>query len=189
MAQDVGADGDDDRARTAALGGRAGAARRPARRALDAERALDAGDHDAGMALATALGEWSDLGGYELEGRWDAACRQIVRDGFADLADLPCDLLSGGERKRLVLHLLFASDAGVLLLDEPDNFLDVPAKRWLEELVTASRKTVLLISHDRTLLAAASRSVITLEGSGAWVHGGSYATLSRGARGAPAPHG
>jgi ATPase subunit of ABC transporter with duplicated ATPase domains len=93
-----------------------------------------------------------------------------------ELADRPAVTLSGGERKRLVLDLLFSSDADVLLLDEPDNFLDVPAKQALERQVTASKKTVLLISHDRDVLAGAVRSILTLEGSGAWLHGGSYAT-------------
>ena len=64
----------------------------------------------------------------------------------------------------------------MLLLDEPDNFLDVPAKRALEERIRATRKTVLLISHDRELLRAACDAIVTLEGRGAWVHGGSYAT-------------
>ena len=57
--------------------------------------------------------------------------------------------LSGGERKQLVLDVLFSSDADVLLLDEPDNFLDVPAKLELERRVRESRKTILMISHDR----------------------------------------
>ena len=57
------------------------------------------------------------------------ACRRIARAGLDEIGDRPAATLSGGERKRLVLDLLFASDAQVLLLDEPDNFLDVPAKR------------------------------------------------------------
>ena len=68
------------------------------------------------------------------------------------------------------------SDAEVLLLDEPDNFLDVPAKRSLEQRISTAKKTVLMISHDRELLAAAVSSIVTLEGNGAWVHGGSYTT-------------
>src|SRR3954454_12695700 len=145
-------------------------------RVLAAERALAAGDDRAGMELGTAIGEWSGLGGYELEGQWDAACRRIVRSSFTEVADRPAVTLSGGERKRLVLDVLLASDADVLLLDEPDNFLDVPAKRELEEQIRGSRKTILLISHDRDLLASAVKSVLTLEGNRAWTHPGSYAT-------------
>jgi ATPase subunit of ABC transporter with duplicated ATPase domains len=67
----------------------------------------------------------------------------------------------------------------VLLLDEPDNFLDVPAKLELERRLKSSRKTVLIISHDRELLSTAVGGVVTLEGNGAWTHGGSYATYPR----------
>ena len=133
---------------------------------LRAERELAAGDDDAGVRLGEAIGTWSELGGYELEGKWDAACRRITRAGLDDMGDRPAPTLSGGERKRLVLELLFASDAPVLLLDE----------RELEALIRATRKTILVISHDRELLTAACDAIVTLEGSGAWVHGGSYAT-------------
>src|SRR5262249_40840597 len=95
---------------------------------------------------------------------------------FEELADRAAVTLSGGERKQLVLDVLFASDANVLLLDEPDNFLDVPAKLALERRIRESKKTVLMISHDREGLSGAVRSIVTLEGNGAWVHGGSYAT-------------
>jgi ATPase subunit of ABC transporter with duplicated ATPase domains len=81
-----------------------------------------------------------------------------------------------------VLAALFASDASVLLLDEPDNFLDIPAKRELETLISSSKKTVLLISHDRELLSGATNTIVTLESSGAWVHGDSYRTYADGRR-------
>ncbi|HVL96902.1 MAG TPA: ABC-F family ATP-binding cassette domain-containing protein [Solirubrobacteraceae bacterium] len=174
MAQDVGAAGGTVRElllQAAPLG-----LRDPGLRMLAAERALAAGDEAAGIELGEAIGAWSELGGYELEGRWDAACRRIVRAGLSDVGDRDATQLSGGERKRLVCDLLFASDAPILLLDEPDNFLDVPAKRWLEELIANSGKTVLMISHDRELLAGACDAIVTLEGNGCWVHGGSYAT-------------
>src|SRR3954471_19643314 len=176
MPQDVGV-GDDARTVREMLTALAPHALRSAgERMLAAERALAAGDGNAGVELGTAIGEWSGLGGYEVEGQWDAACRRIVRASFADVADRPAVTLSGGERKRLVLDVLMTSDADVLLLDEPDNFLDIPAKRALERQIAQSKKTVLLISHDRELLAGAVNAIVTLEGHGAWKHGGSYAT-------------
>ena len=75
-----------------------------------------------------------------------------------------------------MLDVLFEGEAQVLLLDEPDNFLDVPAKLELEARIAASRKTVLLISHDRDLLGAACNAILTLEANGTWLHGGSYTT-------------
>ncbi|WP_372792163.1 ABC-F family ATP-binding cassette domain-containing protein, partial [Paraconexibacter sp.] len=128
----------------------------------------------AGIAFAEAIDDWGRGGGYELEAQWDAACRRVVGQGMAEVGERPAVSLSGGERKRLVLDLLLASDAQVLLLDEPDNFLDIPGKRALEAAVRASRKTILMISHDREVLSKAVDTIVTLEGSGAWVHGGSY---------------
>jgi ATPase subunit of ABC transporter with duplicated ATPase domains len=145
-------------------------------RMLEAERRLAEGDSDAGIALGEAIGDWSAAGGYELEGQWDAACRRIVGAPLSDVGDRASTAVSGGERKRLILELLLAGDAEILLLDEPDNFLDVPAKHALEARIKASPKTILLISHDRELLAGAVDTIVTLEGHGAWVHGGSYAT-------------
>jgi ATPase subunit of ABC transporter with duplicated ATPase domains len=143
---------------------------------LEGERELEAGDASAGVRVGEAIGSWSQLGGYQLEGQWDAACRRILRAGLQEVGDRPAVTLSGGERKRLVLDVLFASDAPILLLDEPDNFLDVRAKGDLERQLQASQKTVLVISHDRALLSAACDSIVTLEGNGAWVHGESYAS-------------
>src|SRR3954447_20243044 len=75
MPQNVGV-GDDERSARQLLPSRPPRALRPAgERMLAAERALAAGDDQAGMDLGAAIGEWSSLGGYELEGQWGAACR------------------------------------------------------------------------------------------------------------------
>ncbi len=176
MPQDVGVGADGRTVRELLLSLAAAAIRRAGEAVVREERELAAGDSAAGMRLGAAIGDWSMLGGYELEGRWDASCRRIVRVPFAGLADRPAETLSGGERKQLVLDVLLASDAEILLLDEPDNFLDVTAKLALERDLRACRKTVLVISHDREVLSTAVSTIVTLEGSGAWVHGGSYAT-------------
>jgi ATPase subunit of ABC transporter with duplicated ATPase domains len=180
MPQDVGAESDESQTVRELLVVQAPhALKRAGLQMIEAEKRLAQGDDAAGMQLGTAIGEWSELGGYELEAQWDAAARSIVRASFGEIADRPAQTLSGGERKRLVLDVLFASDADVLLLDEPDNFLDVPAKRALERQIATSKKTVLLISHDRELLSTAVDSIVTLEGNGAWVHGASYATYAQ----------
>jgi ATPase subunit of ABC transporter with duplicated ATPase domains len=176
MAQDVGAAGDSRSVRELLLSLAPLAVRLAGERVLGCEAALAAGDGDAGIKLGTAIADWSALGGYELEGQWDAACRRIVHAPFEEISDRPAVTLSGGERKRLVLETLFASDADVLLLDEPDNFLDVPAKLALEREIRTSKKTVLLISHDREVLSGSVASILTLEGNGAWRHGGPYST-------------
>jgi ATPase subunit of ABC transporter with duplicated ATPase domains len=179
MAQDVGVGADSGRTvRELLLEPAPPRLRSAGERMLAAERELAAGADPAGagMRLGEAIGDWSELGGYELEGQWDAACRRIVRAGLDEVGPRLTTELSGGERKRLVLEVLFSSDAQVLLLDEPDNFLDVPAKLELERRIAGSKKTVVLISHDRDLLATATNAILTLEANGTWMHGGSYRT-------------
>jgi ATPase subunit of ABC transporter with duplicated ATPase domains len=176
MPQDVGVSAELRTVRELLLSLCPRAVRLAGERVLQCEAQLSAGDPSAGIRLGAAIADWAALGGYELEGQWDVSCRRIVRNAFGAVADRPAVTLSGGERKRLVLDVLFASDADVLLLDEPDNFLDVPSKLALERQIAASKKTVLLISHDREVLANAVESILTLEGNGAWVHGGSYAS-------------
>jgi ATPase subunit of ABC transporter with duplicated ATPase domains len=132
------------------------------------------------LAYAQALADWGDLGGYDAEVRWDACTTEALGLPLSEAGRRPVATLSGGEQKRLVLHCLLAGSADVLLLDEPDNYLDVPSKRWLEARLAETRKTVLLISHDRELLRQAATRVVTLEpsaaGCSAWVHGAGFAT-------------
>ena len=179
MAQDIGVADEDRTVRELLLSLAPLALRSAGERMLRHEAQLAAGDADAGIKLGSAIADWSALGGYELEGQWDAACRRIVRAAFDELAERPAVTLSGGERKQLVLDVLFRSDADLLLLDEPDNFLDVPAKLALERQIRGSKKTVLMISHDREVLSGAVDSILTLEGNGAWMHGGAYPTYPR----------
>ncbi len=94
--------------------------------------------------------------------------------------------LSGGEQKRLVLEALLRGPDEVLMLDEPDNYLDVPAKRWLEEQLRDPDKTVLYISHDRELLANTATRIVTVElgaaGNTVWTHGGGFRTYHEARR-------
>ena len=144
------------------------------RRLADATRHLD----DDPMKYAHALGAWGDVGGYDIEVSWDEACGRALGADLSDVADRPLRTLSGGEQKRLALEFLLRGEADILVLDEPDNFLDVPAKRWLERQLASTRKTVVFVSHDRELLAASATKIVTIEASGAWSHGGGFATYA-----------
>ena len=127
------------------------------------------------MRYATALAEWGDAGGYDAEVFWDTCCTRAVGEPYNELSDRPLRTFSGGEQKRIALEAILRSEFDVLLLDEPDNFLDVPGKRWLEEELRTTRKTILFVSHDRELLAATATKVVTVEASGSWTHGGPFA--------------
>jgi ATPase subunit of ABC transporter with duplicated ATPase domains len=143
---------------------------------------MDRDDESAQLRYAAALTEWGDAGGYEAEVVWDACCLAALGAGYERCRWREVGTLSGGEQKRLVLEALLHGPAEVLLLDEPDNYLDVPAKRWLEQQLAATPKTVLLVSHDRELLANCAQRIITVEDGNVWVHGGGFATYAQARR-------
>jgi ATPase subunit of ABC transporter with duplicated ATPase domains len=158
--------------------------RRAARELEDSEAAIiERDDLDTQMRYAAALAEYAEAGGYEYETVWDTCTVAALGVPFPRARFRELTTLSGGEQKRLALEALLRGPDQVLLLDEPDNYLDVPGKRWLEERLRETNKTVLLVSHDRELLARAADRIVTLEaggaGSTAWVHGGSFATYHR----------
>ncbi len=127
------------------------------------------------LRYAAALAEWGEAGGYDAEVHWDTCCIAALGIPYDQCRWRDVSTLSGGEQKRLVLEALLRGPAEVLLLDEPDNYLDVPAKRWLEQQLAATPKTVLVISHDRELLAACAQRIVTVEDRHVWVHGGGFA--------------
>ena len=176
MTQDVGMSRPDDTLREMLIEVAPVALRTAGRALVAAEKALADGTDD-GMGYATALSNWGDLGGYELETKWQASAQRSVKSQIDDLSTRLVSELSGGERKRLVLDLLLTSGADVLLLDEPDNYLDIPTQAWLEEQIKVCRSTILMVSHDRTLLERCATKIVVIEGSGCWVHGGSYVTF------------
>jgi ATPase subunit of ABC transporter with duplicated ATPase domains len=137
----------------------------------------------ADLRYAEALTAWGDAGGYDAEVLWDVCTTAAIGQPMDVAGSRPVSELSGGEQKRLALEALLRSDADVLLLDEPDNFLDIAWKRWLEGAINATDKTILYVSHDRQLLAETSHSVITLEGHGAWTHPHSFASYHEARQG------
>jgi ATPase subunit of ABC transporter with duplicated ATPase domains len=134
------------------------------------------------IRYATALADWGDHGGYRAEVHWDECVTRAVGLGLSEVADRPLSTFSGGEQKRIALEVLLRGEDEVLLLDEPDNFLDVEAKRWLEAELASTSKTVLYVSHDRELLAATATKVVTVEADGAWTHGGGFAGYAEARR-------
>jgi ATPase subunit of ABC transporter with duplicated ATPase domains len=155
---------------------------RTAAKAVDAaELAIMAQDDEpAQMAYAHALSDWAEAHGYEAETVWDICTMAALGVPYERAQWREVRTLSGGEQKRLVLESLLRGTDEVLLLDEPDNYLDVPGKRWLEEQLRQTKKTVLFVSHDRELLDRSAEKIVSVEpgpaGSDVWVHGGGFAT-------------
>ncbi len=143
------------------------------------ERALmDTDDERTQLKYAEALAEFADAGGYDVEVTWDVCTMAALGIPYDRAKYRPLSTLSGGEQKRVVLEYLLRSPDEVLLLDEPDNFLDVPGKIWLEERIRESAKTILYISHDRELLNNTATRVVTVElgsaGNLVWTHPGGF---------------
>ncbi|MFF3685648.1 ATP-binding cassette domain-containing protein [Streptomyces sp. NPDC002187] len=143
-------------------------------------------DESAQMAYAQALSDWAEARGYEAETVWDVCTMAALGMPYDKAQWRQVRTLSGGEQKRLVLEALLRGPDQVLLLDEPDNYLDVPGKRWLEEQLKETRKTVLFVSHDRELLARAAERIVAVEpgpaGSDVWVHGAGFGTFHEARR-------
>ena len=150
---------------------------------------METDDEKTQLRYAEALSEYADAGGYDLEVVWDVCTvrglgaalrpRQVPRAVARSV---------GGEQKRLVLEYLLEGPDEVLLLDEPDNFLDVPGKIWLEQRIRDSDKTILFISHDRELLDHTATRIVTIElgsfggGNSAWTHPGGFASYHEARR-------
>ncbi len=137
-------------------------------------------DEAAQMRYAQALSDWAEARGYEAETLWDMCTMAALGIPYEKAQFRDLRTLSGGEQKRLALEALLRGPDEVLLLDEPDNYLDVPGKRWLEERLKETRKTVLFVSHDRELLSRTAQKIVSVEpspaGSDVWVHGGGFGT-------------
>jgi ATPase subunit of ABC transporter with duplicated ATPase domains len=139
-------------------------------------------DEKTQMTYAGALAEYADAGGYDVEVVWDVCTVAGLGVPYERAKYRELRTLSGGEQKRLVLEFLLRGPDQVLLLDEPDNFLDVPGKIWLEQRIRESEKTILYISHDRELLNNTATRVVTIElgasgaGNSAWTHPGGFAS-------------
>ncbi|MEV4093689.1 ABC-F family ATP-binding cassette domain-containing protein [Streptosporangium saharense] len=157
---------------------------RPVRQAAEKLEAaelvmMEREDEKAQMRYAQAISDYGDAGGYEIEVLWDTCTMAALGVPYDRCKYREVNTLSGGEQKRLVLEALLRGPDQTLLLDEPDNYLDVPGKIWLEQALRETPKTVLLVSHDRQLLANASDRVVTVESGNVWIHGGGFATYAQ----------
>ena len=141
---------------------------------------METDDEATQMRYAEALAEYADAGGYDLEVTWDTCTVASMGLPYDRAKHRSLSTLSGGEQKRLVLEYLLRGPDEVLLLDEPDNYLDVPGKIWLEQRIRESAKTILFISHDRELLANTATRIVTVElgaaGNLVWTHPGGFAS-------------
>ncbi len=135
-----------------------------------------AADPEAMTAILDDYGKAQErfeaLGGYTLEHKVEAVLHGL---GFGpEWYDLEVGSLSGGEKKLVNLARILIKAPDLLLLDEPDNHLDLEAKAWLEQYMQSYPGTVLIISHDRQLLDRAVKKIFELEDGKISVYAGNY---------------
>src|SRR6478609_1491787 len=187
MPQFIGSVRDDSTVRDLLLSVSPGAVRDAAAAIDEAELAMMTDDSEpVALAYAQALADWADVDGYGHETAFDKATVAALGVPYDRAKYRSVTSLSGGEQKRLVLELLLGGSAEVLLLDEPDNFLDVPGKQWLERRIRESAKTILFVSHDRELLANTATRIVTVElgaaGNTVWTHPGGFSSYHEARR-------
>ncbi|MFZ5828412.1 MAG: ribosomal protection-like ABC-F family protein [Bacillota bacterium] len=90
----------------------------------------------------------------------------------------PAGSLSGGQKTRAALARVLANNPEVLLLDEPTNHLDTGGLRWLESVLTAGGRTVLVISHDRYFLDRVATRILELDGGRVKEYPGNYSAYA-----------
>jgi ATP-binding cassette subfamily F protein 3 len=121
---------------------------------------------------ARLLDAYTRLGGPGYEGRVRSTLHSL---GFTDAdLELPVEVLSGGQKKLVGLARLLITQPDLLLLDEPDNHLDLEGKAFLERFIRDYDGGVIIVSHDRYLLDLVVDEIVELEGGQLTHYPGSY---------------
>jgi len=122
---------------------------------------------------ADAVAEFSEAGGYRFENEAAEALDALGLDEAQ--TRLPVGRLSGGEQARVALAKALLADPSVLLLDEPDNHLDIDGIVWLESMLKRYRGAMILVTHDRELLDRVVESIVEIEDGKATHERGGFA--------------
>ena len=120
----------------------------------------------------TLLDIFTNEGGFYFEKEYEAA---IKRFGFTEQEKYkPLSDFSGGQRTKIAFLKLLLSKPDLLLLDEPTNHLDVDAVAWLEEYLSAYKKAVVIVSHDRMFLDKTVKTIYEIERGKTYKYNGNY---------------
>lgn len=136
------------------------------------QSSLESGD-EALISRYSALHEkFISGGGLEYKER---ARAMLMRLGFDEtLICTEADKLSGGQKTKLLLAVLLLRDPDIILLDEPTNHLDISSVDWLTEYIKSSKKTFLIVSHDRYFLDRVTTDTLEIEHKVSRIYSGSY---------------
>lgn len=131
------------------------------------EIALSNGNSDE-INQAISLMDNADAWGYE-----DKLKQTLSQLKITDL-NAPIDTLSGGQRKRVAIARLILENPELIILDEPTNHLDIEIIEWLENYLTRSRITLLMVTHDRYFLDRICNKIIEIDNKQIYTYEGNY---------------
>jgi ATP-binding cassette subfamily F protein uup len=122
------------------------------------------------MRFEHALSEMERLHAWDMESRVkEILSRFGIDDIFKNVSEL-----SGGQRKKTALAKTLIADTDLLILDEPTNHLDIDMIEWLEEYLTTSNTTLLMVTHDRYFLDQVCNNIIELDNRQLYQYKGKY---------------
>lgn len=138
----------------------------------DLEHRMTHGDEGALDEYGHLHDAFSIRGGYEFRAKVKSILTGL---GFSESDfGLPFKVLSGGQRTRLMLALVLLQDADLLLLDEPENHLDLEAREWLEGFLQGWPRALVVVSHDRRMLNGVAQTIVEVERGELTVYTGNY---------------
>ncbi len=136
---------------------------------------MENGDESAIKAFVNGNERFNLLGGNEFRGKTKS---MLAKFGFGEEDhEKNADSLSGGQKTKLLLVKLLLSDPDIMLLDEPTNHLDSQACEWLENYILSSKKTFLIISHDRYFLDKTTNKTLEISHGVSEMYDGNYTTF------------
>lgn len=129
--------------------------------------AMKSGDEDA---IANSFEQLSELNAWDIEVRVE----QILSVLKLDDTSQKIESLSGGQKKRVALAKVLVSEPDFLILDEPTNHLDLDMIEWLEEYLTKSKSTILMVTHDRYFLEVVCDTILEMEDKTIYKYKGNF---------------
>jgi len=141
-------------------------------------------EHDEDGVLEGLMDQYTKLNErfIELDGySYKSLIRGVLKGlGFNDEDfDKPINVLSGGQKTRVMLAKLLLEKADILLLDEPTNHLDIEAISWLEKYLKGFNGSVIIISHDRYFLDNIVNRIMLLENKNIKSYNGNYSEFMK----------
>lgn len=126
--------------------------------------------YDAFMAAENSLKEFHSEDWWQYETK----AKQIITKLKAGDFDAKISTLSGGQLKRLALANALISEPDLLILDEPTNHLDLEMVEWLEDYLTRTNLTLLMVTHDRYFLDRVCSDIVEIDGGKFYRYRGNY---------------